>query len=175
MGFNLKVSNVFVFTNLEVQLKTRTTKEEANKEVERMLDTKNLFESYDWKIEGCADGGINDFSDKLCDDIIERIEQEEPEESIFWNGFIAIYELNIFNISVDTDLQVQLKSQTKEEAIDEVKKLCAEKNIFEGYEWKISECTEQSINSFDDQLQTAIINRISQQGKIEDCINEVST
>ena len=175
MGLNLKVSNVNVYTNLEVKLKTRTTKEEANKEVGRMLDTKNLFESYDWKIEGCPEGGINDFTDKLRDDIIERIEQEDPEDSIFWNGFIAIYELNIFNISVDTDLQVQLKSQTKEEAIDEVNKLCVEKNIFADYEWKISGCSEQAINSFDDQLQKTIINRISQQGKIEDCIEEVST
>jgi len=43
-----------------------------------------------------------------------------------------------------------------------------------GYEWKISGCSEQGINAFDDQLQEAIINRISQQGKIEDCIEEDS-
>ena len=51
-GLKLKVSNIYVYTNLEVQLKSRTTKEEANKEVERMIDKKKLFEGYDWKIEG---------------------------------------------------------------------------------------------------------------------------
>ena len=51
-GYKLKVSRVAVYTNLEVKLKSRTTKEEANKEVERMLDSKNLFENYDWKIDG---------------------------------------------------------------------------------------------------------------------------
>ena len=172
--YKLKVSRVAVYTNLEVKLKTRTTKEEANKEVERMLESKNLFESYDWKIEGCTEGGINHFSEKLRDDIIERIEQEETEDCIFWNGFKAIYELNIAHISVETDLEVQLKSQNVEEAINEVNKLCAEKKLFEGYEWKISGCSEQGINAFDDQLQEAIINQISQQGKIEDCIEEDS-
>jgi len=172
--YKLKVSHVSVYTNLEVKLKSRTTKEEANKEVERMLDSKKLFESYEWKIEECAEGGIHDFSEKLRDDIIERIEQEETQESIFWDGFKAHYELNIAHISVETDLEVQLKSQTVEEAINEVKKLCAGKNLFAGYEWKISGCSEQGINVFDDQLQEAIINRISQQGKIEDSIEENS-
>ena len=172
--YKLKVSRVAVYTNLEVKLKSRTTREEANKEVERMLDSKNLFEKYEWKIEGCAEGGIHDFSEKLRDDIIERIEQEETEESIFWDGFKAHYEMNIAHISVETDLEVQLKSQTVEEAINEVKKLCAGKNLFKGYEWKISGCSEQGINAFDDQLQEAIINQISQQEKIEDCIEEDS-
>ncbi|MCH7651801.1 MAG: hypothetical protein IIA63_11675 [Nitrospinae bacterium] len=172
--YKLKVSRVAVYTNLEVKLNSRTTKEEANKEVERILDSKNIFESYDWKIEGCPEGGINHFSEKLRDDIIERIGQEETEECIFWNGFKAIYELNIAHISVETDLEVQLKSQNVEEAIDEVNKLCAGKNLFEGYEWKISGCSEQGINAFDDQLQEAIIDRICQQGKIEDCIEEDS-
>ncbi len=172
--YKLKVSRVAVYTNLEVKLNSRTTKEEANKEVERMLGSKNLFEGYDWKIEGCAEGGINDFGDKLRDDIIERIGQEETEESIFWNGFKAIYELNIAHISVETGLEAQLKSKNLEEAIDEVNKLRAGKNLFEGYEWKISECSEQGINVFDDRLQEAIINRIGEQGKIEDCIEEDS-
>jgi len=172
--YKFKISNLPVYTNLEVQLKTRTTKEEANKEVERMLDSKNLFESYDWKIEGCSAGGINDFSEKLRDDIIERIEQEDTDENIFWNGFIAIYELNIANISVQTNLEVSLKSQNKEEAINEVNKMCSDKNLFPSYEWKISGCTEQGINAFDDKLQEAIVNRISQQGKIEDSIEKFS-
>ena len=174
MGLKLKVGNVAVHTNLEVKLKSRTTKEEANKEVERMLDTKNLFTGYDWKIEGCSDGGINNYSEKLRDDIIERIEQEDNEESIYWDGFTAGYELSIAHISVETDLEVSLKSQSKEDAINEVNKMCSEKNIFTDYEWKISGCSEQGINTFDDQLQEAIINRIKQQGKIEDSIEEVS-
>lgn len=173
--YKLKVTNVAVYTNLEVNLKTRTTKEEANKEVERMLGSKNLFENYDWKIEGCPEGGINDFSEKLRDDIIERIEQEDTEDCIDWDGFNAGYEMSIAHISVNTDLDVSLKSQTKEEAVNEVNKMCADKNLFSDYEWKISGCSEQGINAFDDKLQEAIINRISQQGKIEDSIEEISS
>lgn len=139
-----------------------------------MLERKNLFEKYEWKIEECAKGGIHDFSEKLRDDVIERIEQEETEENIFWDGFKAHYELNVAHISVETDLEVPLKSQTAEEAVDEVKKMCAGKNLFEGYEWNISGCSEQGINVFDDPLQEAIIDRIRQQGKIEDCIEENS-
>ena len=174
MGLKLKVNGVAVYTNLAVKLKSRTTKEEANKEVERMLDKKNLFEGYEWKIEECEEGGIKEFNEKLSDDILERIEQEETEENIFWDGFKAHYELNVAHISVETDLEVPLKTQNVEEAVNEVNKLCAGKKIFEGYEWKISGCSEQGINVFDDQLQEAIINRISQQGIIKDCIEEVS-
>lgn len=139
-----------------------------------MLDKKNLFEGYEWKIEECEEGGIKEFNEKLSDDILERIEQEETEENIFWDGFKAHYELNVAHISVETDLEVPLKTQNVEEAVNEVNKLCAGKKIFEGYEWKISGCSEQGINVFDDQLQEAIINRISQQGIIKDCIEEVS-
>jgi len=174
MGFKLKVSRVAVYTNLAVKLRSRTTKEEANKEVERMLESKKLFENYEWKIEECTERGIHDFSEKLRDDIVERLGQEDTAENIFWDGFKAHYELNVAHISVETDLEVQLKSQTVEEAINEVKELCAGKKLFDGYEWNISGCSEQGINAFDDQLQEAIINRINQQGKIEDCIEEVS-
>ena len=139
-----------------------------------MLDKKKLFEGYEWKIEECEEGGIKDFNEKLSDDILERIEQEETEENIFWDGFKAHYELNVAHISVETDLEVPLKTQNAEEAVNEVNKLFAGKKIFEGYEWKISGCSEQGINVFDDQLQEAIISRISQQGKIEDSIEEVS-
>jgi hypothetical protein len=174
-GYKLKVSHVAVYTNLEVKLKSRTTKEEANKEVERMLESKNLFEGYDWKIEGCSEGGINDFNQKLSDDILERIEQEDAEDIIFWDGFKAGYELNIAHIPVDTNVEVILHSTSLKDAISEVKKMCADKSLFEGYEWKISECSEQGINSFDDQLQEIIINRISQQGNIENGIEEFSS
>ncbi len=83
-NFQLIVRNIYVFTNLEVRLKSRTTKEEANKEVERIIDKKKLFENYDWKIEGCEHGGINILDDKLADDIIERLEQDETDENIRW-------------------------------------------------------------------------------------------
>ncbi|SVD24263.1 uncharacterized protein METZ01_LOCUS377117, partial [marine metagenome] len=71
-NFQLIVRDIYVYTNLEVRLKSRTTKEEANKEVERIIDKKKIFEKYDWKIEGCEHGGINSFDNKLEDDIIER-------------------------------------------------------------------------------------------------------
>ena len=49
----LKIHQISVYTNLEVQLKARTTREEANKEVDRIMGADNLFEGYDWKIDGC--------------------------------------------------------------------------------------------------------------------------
>ena len=162
-NFKLRVRNIYVYTNLEVKLKSRTTREEANKEVEKMIDTKILFKDYDWKIEGCEQGGINSFDNKLADDIIERISQEETEESIFWDGFTAHYELNVFHIPVNTNLEVKLKSSKKEEAIAEVKKICDEKNIFEGYEWKIENCDEVGINNLSETLKNDIIEVIFQE------------
>ena len=55
-NFKLRVRNIYVYTNLEVKLKSRTTREEANKEVEQMIDTKILFKNYASKIEGCEHG-----------------------------------------------------------------------------------------------------------------------
>jgi hypothetical protein len=166
----LKVRNVTVFTNLEVKLKSRTTKEEANKEVVRMIDNKKLFEGYDWKIEGCADGGINEFNDQLQDDIIARIDPEDTEDCIFWDGMKAQFDLNIYHIPVMTDLETQLKSKTLEDSVNEVEKICAEKTLFDGYDWKISECTEDAINEFGEALQNAIIVRIQQEANIANCI-----
>ena len=151
-------------------MKSRTTKEEANKEVERMIDTKILFKDYDWKIEGCEQGGINSFDNKLADVIIERIGQEETEESIFWNGFTAHYELNVFNIPVNTNLEVKLKSNKKEEAIAEVKKICDEKKLFDGYEWKIENCEEDGIKDLSETLKNKIIEIIGED--LEACIKE---
>ena len=76
-NFKLIVRNAHVYTNLEVRLKSRTMKEQANKEVERMVDKKDLFTDYDWKIDGCEEGGINRFDSKLVDAIVERIKEEE--------------------------------------------------------------------------------------------------
>jgi hypothetical protein len=169
-GLKLKVSNIYVHTNLEVRLKSRTTKEEANKEVERMIDKKKLFEGYDWKIEGCEHSGINTFDDKLTDDIITRLEQDETDENIFWDGFTAHYDLNVGHILVNTNLEVLLKSDKKDEAIAEVKKMCTEKNIFEDYDWNIENCDESGINDFSETLKIEIIASIGK--NLESCIEE---
>ena len=169
-GLKLKVSNIYVYTNLEVRLKSRTTKEEANKEVERMIDKKKLFEGYDWKIEGCENSGINTFDDKLTDNIITRLEQDETDENIFWDGFTAHYDLNVGHILVNTNLEAPLKSDTKENAIIEVKKMCSEKNIFKDYDWKIENCDETGINEFSETLKNEIIASIDK--NLESCIQE---
>ena len=169
-GLKLKVSNIYVYTNLEVRLKSRTTKEEANKEVERMIDKKKLFEGYDWKIEGCEHSGINTFDDKLTDNIITRLEQDETDENIFWDGFTAHYDLNVGHILVNTNLEAPLKSDTKENAVIEVKKMCSEKNIFKDYDWKIENCDETGINEFSETLKNEIIASIEK--NLESCIQE---
>ena len=169
-GLKLKVSNIYVYTNLEVRLKSRTTKEEANKEVERMIDKKKLFEGYDWKIEGCEHSGINTFDDKLTDNIITRLEQDETDENIFWDGFTAHYDLNVGHILVNTNLEAPLKSDTKENAIIEVKKMYSEKNIFKDYDWKIENCDETGINEFSETLKNEIIASIDK--NLESCIQE---
>ena len=169
-GLKLKVSNIYVHTNLEVRLKSRTTKEEANKEVERMIDKKKLFEGYDWKIEGCEHSGINTFDDKLTDEIITRLEQDETDENIFWDGFTAHYDLNVGHILVNTNLEVLLKSDKKDEAIAEVKKMCSEKNIFEDYDWNIENCDESGINDFSETLKNEIIANIGK--NLESCIEK---
>ena len=169
-GLKLKVSNIYVHTNLEVRLKSRTTKEEANKEVERMIDKKKLFEGYDWKIEGCEHSGINTFDDKLKDNIITRLEQDETDENIFWDGFTAHYDLNVGHILVNTNLEVLLKSDKKDEAIAEIKKMCSEKNIFEDYDWNIENCDESGINDFSETLKNEIIASIGK--NLESCIEE---
>ena len=153
-NFKLKVQNVHVYSNLEVRLKSRTMKEQANKEVERMVDKKDLFTQYEWKIDGCEDGGINSFDAKLTDAIVERINEEETDENIFWDGLTAHYDLNVAHILVNTNLETVLKASTREEAITEAKNLC--NNPFEGYDWKIENCDEDSINTFDETLKNEI-------------------
>ena len=169
-NFKLLVRDIYVNTNLEVRLKSRTTKEEANKEVERIIDKKKIFEKYDWKIEGCEHGGINSFDNKLEDDIIERLEQDDTDENIFWDGFTAHYDLNVAHIPVSTNLEAQLKSCSKEDACTEVKKICAEKSLFEGYEWKIENCNEDGINDLSETLKNKIIETIGED--LEACIEE---
>ena len=126
-NFKLVVRNIYVNTNLEVRLKSRTTKEEANKEVERIIEKKGIFGKYDWKIEDCQNGGINNFDDQLEKDIIERLEQDETDENIFWDGFTAHYDLNVAHIPVNTNVETSLRSNSKEEALVEAKKIVAEK------------------------------------------------
>jgi ribosomal protein S7 len=168
--FKLKARNIYVHTNLEVRLKSRTTKEEANKEVERMVEKRKLFESYEWKIEGCEEGGINSFDEKLANDIIERIEQEETDENIFWDGFTAHYDLNVGHIPVNTNLEIQLNSATKEEAVTEAKKIVAEKTLLEGYEWKIENCDETGVNDLNESLKNEILEIIAKDP--DACIEE---
>ena len=167
-NFKLKVRNVYVHTNLEVRLKSRTTKEEANKEVERMVETKDIFKEYEWKIEGCEEGCINSFDSKLIDSIVERINQEETDENIFWDGLTAHYDLNVAHILVSTNLQTALKASTREEAFAEAKAL--RQNPFEGYDWKIENCDEDSINELNDFLKFEIQEAIEKD--IEACIKE---
>ena len=169
-NFQLIVRDIYVYTNLEVRLKSRTTKEEANKEVERIIDKKKIFEKYDWKIEGCEHGGINSVDNKLEDDIIERLEQDDTDENIFWDGFTAHYDLNVAHIPVSTNLEAQLKSCSKEDACTEVKKICAEKSLFEGYEWKIENCDEDGVNDLSETLKNKIIETIDKD--VEACIEE---
>ena len=171
-NLKIKVRNIYVYTNLEVRLKSRTTKEEANKEVERMIDKKKLFEGYDWKIEGCEQGGINTFDDKLVGHIVERIEQEETDENIFWDGFTAHYDLNVGHIPVNTTLEVQLKSDTKENATAEARKLIAEKTLFESYEWKIEDCEEGGINDLNEALKNEILEVLGK--NLDTCIEDCS-
>jgi hypothetical protein len=171
----LKVRNVSVYTNLEVILKSRTTNEEACKEVTRMIESGDLFAGYDWKIEGCAEGGIHDFNDPLRDAIRERLEQEEPEDSVFWDGSKIQFELNVAHIPVNTHLEVALKSQSKEEAVKEIEALCGSGNLFEGYEWKIEGCDDGGVNELSADLQANILERIKQQNNIGDSIEEISS
>ena len=171
----LIVRNVSVYTNLEVILKSRTTNEEACKEVTRMIDSDDLFAGYKWKIEGCDDGGINEFSDSLRAAIRERLEQEEPDDSVFWNGSKIQFELNVAHVPVNTNLMVALKSKSKEEAVKEFETLCGSGKLFEGYEWKIDGCDDGGINEFSADLQADIIERTNQLNSISDSIEEVSS
>jgi hypothetical protein len=171
----LKVCKVSVYTNLEVILKSRTTSEEACKEVTRMIDSDDLFEGYKWKIEGCDEGGIHDFDDSLRAAIRERLEQEEPEDSVYWNGSKIQFELNVAHVPVKTHLEVALKSQSKDEAAKEIEVLCSGGKLFEGYDWKIEGCDDGGINEFSADLQAEIIERINQQKNIGDSIEEISS
>lgn len=150
------------------KLKIRTMKEQANKEVERMVSKKDLFTEYEWKIEGCEEGGINCFDSKLTDAIVERIEEEETDENIFWDGITAHYDLNVAHILVNTNLETVLKASTRDDAITEIKALS--NNPFEGYDWKIENCDEDSINEFGESLKNEITEIIKKD--IEACIVE---
>lgn len=55
-SLKLKVRNIYVHTNLEVRLKSRTTKEEANKEVERMIDKKKYSKVISGKLKDVSTG-----------------------------------------------------------------------------------------------------------------------
>ncbi len=172
--FKLKVSDVTVFTNLEVKLKSRTTKEEANKEVERILDAENVFDGYDWKIEECENGGIKDLNADLQEAIKARLGEEEPGDSIFWDGMKVQFDLNVAHVPVLTDLEVTLKAQTKEAAVQEAAALRDADDPFAGYSWKIAGCAEDGINALDADLKQRIQDRLKAMGSIEEGIVSVS-
>ena len=98
------------------------------------------------------------------------VEQDDTDENIFWDGFTAHYDLNVAHIPVSTNLEAQLKSCSKEDACTEVKKICAEKSLFEGYEWKIENCNEDGINDLSETLKNKIIEIIGED--LEACIEE---
>ena len=106
----------------------------------------------------------------MTDNIITRLEQDETDENIFWDGFTAHYDLNVGHILVNTNLEAPLKSNTKENAITEVKKMCSEKNIFKDYDWNIESCDESGINEFSETLRNEIIASIGK--NLESCIEE---
>ena len=70
---------------------------------------------------------------------------------------------------VNTNLETPLKSTSREEAITEIKTLC--ENPFDGYDWKIENCDENSINEFNEALKSEIQQVISKD--IEGCIEEI--
>ena len=157
-NYKLIIPNVSVNTNLVVKLHSRTTKEEASKEVGRIYEADNVFDGYEWKIDGCDNGGINAFDDKLQNQIKQRIdEEEEPEDCLFWDGGKAIFELELYDIAVVTDVATELKSESKEEAIKEVDDLIKTNNLFENCAWNIRDCEED--NNLRESLQTEIMNR----------------
>ncbi len=167
--FKLRVDRVPVFTNLETRLNSCTTKEQAMKEAERLCDGRIPLEDYEWKIEGCAKGGILEFDDDLKKAIVEQIE-EDPEESVDWNGMNAAYEMNLFHLQVLTNLEFPIGNQaTKEEAIAEVQRLINENRLFESDGWKIEDCDEGGINDLNEDLQSAILEKLKA-ANLEDCV-----
>jgi len=168
-NYKLTIPNVSVRTNLVVKLNSRTTKEEASKEVGRIHEADNVFDGYEWKIDGCQDGGINEFNGNLQDQIKQRIdEEEEPEDCLFWDGSKATFELEIYDVAVVTDVSAELKAESKEEAAKEVEGLINENNLFNDNDWNIKDCEED--NKFTDSLQSEIIERLK--GNVEACIQE---
>lgn len=168
-NYKLIIPDISVSANLVVKLHSRTTKEEASKEVGRIHDADNVFDGYEWKIDGCEDGGIKKFDDSLQNQIKQRIdEEEEPEDCLFWDGSKAIFELELYDVKVVTDVAATLKSESKEEAVKEVEGLINENNLFNGYDWNIKDCEEDT--KFNDDLQKDILERLN--GNVETCIHE---
>ena len=84
--FKFNPTIVYIFQdcfeyNLEVGLNSKTKRNAAH-EAEEMFRDKVKFEDYGWKIEGCSEGGINNFSKALKEEIIKRFENERTEDFI---------------------------------------------------------------------------------------------
>jgi len=100
---------------------------------------------------------------------------DNVKQAVKKHGLTSQFELNVAHIPVNTNLEVALKSQSKEEAVTEIEALRNSGNLFEGYEWKIEGCDDGGINEFGDELKKEIANRLGQEKKIEDCIEVHST
>ena len=109
----------------------------------------------------------------MQEQIKQRIEEEEePQDCLFWDGATASFDLELYNIAVNTDVETSLKAQSKEEAIKEVKALINSNNLSEGYEWNIKDCSETGLNGLSDSLKAEVLDRLK--GNIEACITEGS-
>ena len=129
--FKFISTSIYISTYLVVELKPRTTKEEATKEVGRIQEAPNVFDGYVWNKVGCANQCINQLDDKSQEQIKKRINaEEEPEDCLFWDGCRAVFELEIYDVNVDSNIENFLKAQTKDEAILESKGFIKNNNLY---------------------------------------------
>ena len=168
--FKLIITSIYISTDLVVELKSRTTKEEATKEVGRIQEALNVFDGYVWKIAGCANQCINELDDKLQEQIKKRINaEEEPEDCLFWDGRRAIFELEVYDVNVNSNIETFLKAQTKKDAILESKGFIKNNNLLFDYQWGINNCSESSIIELDSALQKEVIDRLN--ANLDSCID----
>ena len=167
--YKLIIDNIDVNTYLVVKLNAKTTKEEASKEVGKIISAKNIFENYNWSIEGCEGGYTNNLNSDLQKQIIDKIKEgEELNYDINWDGMRKLFELELYGVTVNTNLETSLKSQTKAGALIEVNTMIKENKIFNDYDWNIKGCSEGRINELDANLQKQILDYLDK--NIQDCI-----
>ena len=109
----------------------------------------------------------------MQDQIKQRIEEEEePEDCLFWDGATASFDLELYDVAVNTNVETTLKAESKEDAIKEVEGLINSNDLFEAYAWNIKDCSETGLNGISVNLKTDILDRLK--GNIEACIAEGS-